>query len=249
MTNWLYVWVSNVIRKNYEQSLFLLNNDVIKWKHFPRNWSFVRGTHRSPVKSPHKGQWCGALMFFFISVWINDRVNNREAGDLRRYRVHYDVIGMGCKIISIFHTFYPCVCEYTISNWKIIIICIYTYINYFAHKKTYSAYIPSFHGLTLNNGKCPYFRFDCENRIQAESPQTHIHIYIYLYTYVCVCVYIIQDDWENWLNHRHTTDRIYLTSILYFQAFRQVCILMIMRCTNKPIRPSRLRVFEHLYAA
>ena len=37
--------------------------DVIKWKHFPRNWPFVRGIHRSPVNSPHKGQWRGALMF------------------------------------------------------------------------------------------------------------------------------------------------------------------------------------------
>ena len=31
-------------------------DDVIKWKHFPRYWSFVRGIHRSPVDSPHKGQ-------------------------------------------------------------------------------------------------------------------------------------------------------------------------------------------------
>ena len=33
-------------------------------------------------------------MFFFICVWINDWVNNREAGDLRRHRGHYDVIVM-----------------------------------------------------------------------------------------------------------------------------------------------------------
>ena len=66
--------------------------DVIKWKHFPRNWPFVRGIHRSPVNSPHKGQWRGALMFSLICVWINGWVNNREAGDLRRYRGHYDVI-------------------------------------------------------------------------------------------------------------------------------------------------------------
>ena len=36
-------------------------DDVIKWKHFPRYWPFVRGIHRSPVKSPHKGQWRGVL--------------------------------------------------------------------------------------------------------------------------------------------------------------------------------------------
>ena len=68
--------------------------DVIKWKHFPRNWLFVRGIHRSPVNSPHKYQWRGALVFSLICVWINCWVNNREAGDLRRYSAHYDITVM-----------------------------------------------------------------------------------------------------------------------------------------------------------
>ena len=34
-------------------------------------------------------------MFSLICARINDWVNNREAGDLRRYRGHYDVIVMG----------------------------------------------------------------------------------------------------------------------------------------------------------
>ena len=65
------------------------------WRHqmetFPRNWPFVRGIHRGPVNSPHKGQWRGALMFSLICVWINSWVNNRETGDLRCHRAHYDV--------------------------------------------------------------------------------------------------------------------------------------------------------------
>ena len=65
------------------------HDDVVKWKRFPRNWPFVRGIHRSPVNSPHKGQLRGTLMFSLICVWINDWVNNREAGDLRRYRAHH----------------------------------------------------------------------------------------------------------------------------------------------------------------
>ena len=52
------------------------------------------GIHRSPVISPHKDQWRGALMFFFICAWINGWVNNGEAGDLGRHRAHYDVIVM-----------------------------------------------------------------------------------------------------------------------------------------------------------
>ena len=59
------------------------------WKDIPRYWPFVWGIHRSPVNSPHKDQWRGALMFSLICVWINGWVNNREAGDLRRYRAHY----------------------------------------------------------------------------------------------------------------------------------------------------------------
>ena len=39
------------------------HDDVIKWKHLPRYWPFVRGIHRPPVNSPIKGQWRGALMF------------------------------------------------------------------------------------------------------------------------------------------------------------------------------------------
>ena len=78
----------------------ILHDDVIKWKLFPRNWPFVRGIHRSPVNSPHKGQWRGALMFSLICVWINDWVNNRKTADLRHYHAHYDVIVMSCSILS-----------------------------------------------------------------------------------------------------------------------------------------------------
>ena len=47
-----------------------------KWKHFPRYWPFVRG------------------IFSLSWAWINGWVSNREAGDLRRHRTHYDVTVM-----------------------------------------------------------------------------------------------------------------------------------------------------------
>ena len=50
------------------------HDDVIKWK---------RGT----------------LMFSLICVWTNGWVNNREAGDLRRHRAHYDVTVMAYGLI------------------------------------------------------------------------------------------------------------------------------------------------------
>ena len=66
------------------------------WRHQMETFSALLAicAGNSPVTSPHKGLWRGALMFSLICVWINGWVNNREAGDLRRYRAHYDVTVM-----------------------------------------------------------------------------------------------------------------------------------------------------------
>ena len=82
-----------ILKKNPRECL-AYHDDVIKWKHFLRYWPFVRGIHRSPLNSPHKGQWHGALMFSLICARINGWVNNREAGDLRRHQAHCDFIVM-----------------------------------------------------------------------------------------------------------------------------------------------------------
>ena len=66
---------------------------------FLRYWPFVRGIHRSPVNSPHKGQWRGALTFL-ICAWINGWVNNREAGDFRRHHAHYVVTVMTAHAVT-----------------------------------------------------------------------------------------------------------------------------------------------------
>ena len=59
-------------------------NLVSWWGHqmktFSASLAFVRGIHRWPANSPHKGQWRGALM-----------CTSRDADDLRRHRAHYDV--------------------------------------------------------------------------------------------------------------------------------------------------------------
>ena len=61
---------------------------------FLHYWPFVRGIHRSPVYSPQKSQWRGALMFSLINAWTNCWANNSDAGDLRRHRANYDVTAM-----------------------------------------------------------------------------------------------------------------------------------------------------------
>ena len=92
-----HVRISILVRVNppiANPYIYEYHDDVIKWKHFPRYWPFVRGIHRSPVNSPHKRQWRGAVIFSLICARINGWVNNLEAGNLRRYRAHCDVIVM-----------------------------------------------------------------------------------------------------------------------------------------------------------
>ena len=67
----------------------------------------MRGIHRSPLNSPHKGQWRGTLIFSLICARTNGWVKNREVGDLRRHPAHYGVIVMPYKIIGVIYS-HPC---------------------------------------------------------------------------------------------------------------------------------------------
>ena len=78
------------------------------------------GNSPVPVKSPHKCQWRGALMFSLIYAWINDWVNNREAGDLRRHRGHYDVTVMIVWHVTWYNTDCgKCTSGNSVIKWKI----------------------------------------------------------------------------------------------------------------------------------
>ena len=59
--------------------LFHMHDNVIKWKHFPRYWPFVRGIQRSSINSPHTGQWRGALVFCLICA-LNKRLGKQSRG-------------------------------------------------------------------------------------------------------------------------------------------------------------------------
>ena len=65
-----------------------LNLEMSWWSHQMETFSALLA--RWPVDSPHKGQSRGALLFSLICAGVN----NREAGDLRRHRVHYDITVM-----------------------------------------------------------------------------------------------------------------------------------------------------------
>ena len=66
------------------------------WRHQMETFSALLAicAGNSPVPGEFPAQRLWALIFSLICVWINDWVSNREAGDLRRYRAHYDVIVM-----------------------------------------------------------------------------------------------------------------------------------------------------------
>ena len=101
-------WIFFIKMQNFSFTKMHLNISSVKWwlfcpgeiwwchqmETFLRNWPFVRVIHRSTVNSSQKDQWCGALMFSLLCLWINNWVNNHEDGDLWCYHAHYDVIVM-----------------------------------------------------------------------------------------------------------------------------------------------------------
>ena len=84
-------WWHNVLQIISSQGFAQGHGNVIKWKHFPRYWVFVRGNPPVNIDSPYKGQWCGTLMFSLICTWTNGWTNNWDAEILRHHRIHYDV--------------------------------------------------------------------------------------------------------------------------------------------------------------
>ena len=67
------------------------DDDVIKWKHYPRHWPFVRGIHRSPVTQRPVTR--------SFEVVFDLRLNKRLSKQSRPrwfeiHRAHYDVTAM-----------------------------------------------------------------------------------------------------------------------------------------------------------
>ena len=100
------------------------HDGVIKWKQFPRLWSFVRGIHQWPVENPHKGQWREGVMFFLICAWKYGCEINRDVGDWRCHCAHYDVTVMILVVVAVkwserygftHWTIYECICNLTLK--------------------------------------------------------------------------------------------------------------------------------------
>ena len=85
-------------------TLKLCEINISWWRHEMGTFSVLLAlcAGNSPVNSPHKGHWRGALIFSFICAWINGWINNREAGDLRHHPAHYE-LGIYLSVILVIY--------------------------------------------------------------------------------------------------------------------------------------------------
>ena len=64
---------------NPEQIFQYIHHDVIKWKHFPRYWPFVRVIHRSPGEFPTQRPMTRSFDVFF-DLCLNKRLSKQSWG-------------------------------------------------------------------------------------------------------------------------------------------------------------------------
>ena len=90
----------NYVAKINQQST---ENNIQWWRHqmdtFSALLAICAGKSPVPGEFPAQGPVTRSFDVFF-DLRINGWVNNREAGDLRRYRTHYDVIVMTTKFLG-----------------------------------------------------------------------------------------------------------------------------------------------------
>ena len=86
------------------------HNDVIKWKHFPRYWPFVRGIQRWLVNSPHKAN--DAELWCFLGSGFEQMVDSTIETLVIIYLYSYYLPLLKLSLSSLF-----CLIQYYISNF------------------------------------------------------------------------------------------------------------------------------------
>ena len=145
----------------YSATLSCSYDDVIKWKHFPRYWPFVWWIHRSPVNSPHSGQWRGALMFSLICA-LNKRLSKQSWG-----------WWFETRSLSLWrHRNVSSLCNLTLTNWgrdKMAAVSQTTFSKTFSWMKMYEfrlkihKFVPKgtikqYSNISSDNGLAPFSR-------------------------------------------------------------------------------------------
>ena len=131
-----FVEYSSGIRRDWDnkctEAVAELQDDVMTWKRFRRCWPFVRGIHRSPVDSPHKGP---VNVFAQAKCWTSSGV----AVDVMHHDAH--ITSLWCisygqrkcipKLSIMEETLEnTCMLIFVVKSvcWIYIYICIYIYI-------------------------------------------------------------------------------------------------------------------------
>ena len=75
------------------------------WRHqmetFAALLALFEGNSLVTGEFPSQSQWRGALMFSLLCAWTNGWANHRDAGDLRRHRVHCGITEMSVNYVII----------------------------------------------------------------------------------------------------------------------------------------------------
>ena len=139
------------------------------WRHqmetFYKLLSLSVGILLVRVNSPHWGQWRGAFVFSLICAWLNGRVNNREAGDLRHHRAHYDVIVilMVDQCVHWFYLYYYVVQDFACG----------------------CPVAPQLHNIGRHIDIYIYIYMQMHMHM-------YVCIYLYIFIYICVCIYLYE---------------------------------------------------------
>ena len=98
MLNYVYLVIKSSIYIGFRSRIHLISKHLATfpwWRNQMETFSALLAlcAGNSPVTGEFPSQRPVTQSFdvFLICAWINNWVNNRKAGDLRRHRVHYDV--------------------------------------------------------------------------------------------------------------------------------------------------------------
>ena len=119
-----YIKFSENVTAEWRCCDFRTHDDVIKWKHFRRYWTFVWGIHRSPVNSSHTGQWRGALMFSLIFLCLNKRLSKPSCG----WWVETASNSLQCQVVVYFHNFILSIFQ----GWALTLRILLLFMHYFS---------------------------------------------------------------------------------------------------------------------
>ena len=165
---------------------------------FPPLLALYAGIHQSPMISPHKGQWRGALMFSLICTWANGRANNQNTSDLRRHCTHHDATVM--KIVQIVRGYHV-----DFVSEKFTITFVEGCTSPFMYNETYIKRPPNCVVLKASGlSRQRYKGIAVSAKLQilcVLSTLSHVsltgvtilyyyYMYVYVYIYIYICVYM-----------------------------------------------------------